>query len=142
MDRVIAERGALNVFETTQHPSAMAFSQGGQRVVTGVEDGAVRVWDVAASQAVGQPMTGRTGAVLSVALSPDGKRIATGSNDHTVRMWDAATGQPIGAPMTSHTDKVTQRGVQPRRTSASSPAVGTAPCGCGTPTPASRSGRR
>ena len=56
---------------------------------------------------------------------PTAHRIVSGSLDKTVRVWDADTGQPIGEPLTGHTDTVTQRGVQSRRHTASSPAVGT-----------------
>ena len=57
----------------------------------------MRVWDAATGKPVGQPLTGHTGEVFSVAFSPDGNRIVSGSDDKTVRLWDAATGQPIGA---------------------------------------------
>ena len=67
----------------------------------------MRVWDAATGQPVGQPLTGHTDPVTSVAFSPDGKRIVSGSWDKTVRVWDAATGQPVGAPLTGHTDWVT-----------------------------------
>ena len=89
-----------------------------------------------------QPLTGHTGAVYSVAFSPDGTRIVSGSDDKTVRLWDADTGQPIGAAADRPHRRGVQRGVQPRRHSASSPAATTRRCGCGTPTPANRSASR
>ena len=64
---------------------------------------------------VGQPLTGHTDAVFSVAFSPDGKRIVSGSEDKTVRVWDAATGQPDRRAADRPHRHGDQRGVQPRR---------------------------
>ena len=70
------------------------------------DDNTVRLWDADTGQPIGQPLTGHTDAVCSVAFSPDGKRIVSGVGDKTVRLWDADTGQPIGQPLTGHTDSV------------------------------------
>ena len=85
---------------------------------------------------------GTQSAVYSVAFSPDGKRIVSGSWDKTVKVWDAATGQERSAhPQRAH-GLGRQRGVQPRRQDASSPAATTRRCRCGTRTRASRSASR
>ena len=42
-------------------------------------------------------LTGRTGAVLSVAFSLDGKRVVSGSADNCVHIWDAATGAEVSS---------------------------------------------
>jgi hypothetical protein len=65
---------------------------------------------------LGQPLTGHTDFVSSVAFSPDGHTLASGSWDGTVRLWNVAdpahaapigqplTGQPLtGQPLTDHT---------------------------------------
>ena len=77
-------------------------SPDGTRFVSGNDDKTVRVWDAGTGQQVGDPLTGHTAPVESVAFSPDGTRIASGSFDKTVRLWDAATGHQLGDPLTSH----------------------------------------
>jgi len=47
-------------------------------------------------EALFYPLSGHTGAVLSVAFSYDGKFLASGSRDKTVRLWDVATRAPFG----------------------------------------------
>ena len=67
------------------------------------------MWDAATGSPVGEPLTGHTGPVSSVAVGQaDGRAIiASGSDDRTVRVWDAATGSPVGEPLTGHTGPVT-----------------------------------
>ena len=66
-------------------------------VVSGSDDGTVRVWDAATGTPVGDPLTGHTGPVNAVAVGElDGRTIVvSGSDDGTVRVWDAATGTAI-----------------------------------------------
>jgi WD40 repeat protein len=68
----------------------------------------VRVWDPATGGPIGQPLTGHTSFVKSVATAQlDGRPvIVSGSDDKTVRVWDLATGAPIGQPFTGHTSFV------------------------------------
>ena len=53
----------------------------------------MRLWDADTGQPVGDPLTGHTGAVYSVAFSPDGTRIASGS----ARQDGAAVGRATPA---------------------------------------------
>ena len=72
-------------------------------------DGTVRLWDVtdpAHPRPLGQPLTGGTGAVYSVAFSPGGHTLASGGSDGTVRLWDVADpAHPrlLGQPLTGGT---------------------------------------
>ncbi|WP_307873653.1 MULTISPECIES: TIR domain-containing protein, partial [unclassified Frankia] len=58
---------------------------------------------------IGEPLTGHTNGVRSVAFTANGRNLATGSRDRTVRLWDVtnpARPRAIGQPLTGHTDAV------------------------------------
>ncbi len=94
--------------------SSVAFSPDGKTLASGgcgkldnqghCTQGEIILWNVATRQPIGQPLTGHTSAITSVAFSPDGKTLASGSYDTTIILWDVATRQPIGQPpLTGHT---------------------------------------
>ena len=62
---------------------------------------AVRVWDLATGEQVGEPLTGNAHPVLAVATGVvDGRPVAVaGGEDRAVRVWDLATGQQVGAEL-------------------------------------------
>jgi WD40 repeat protein len=68
--------------------TSVAFSPDNQLVVTGDEDGLVRVWD----RESGTKMTDLRGhlqaTINSARFSPDGKLIVTAAEDGTTRIWD------------------------------------------------------
>ncbi|MFB7676580.1 AAA family ATPase [Kitasatospora purpeofusca] len=77
------------------------------RLVTGGNDGTVRIWNPATGAQEGEPLTGHDGGVNAVAVftAPDGTpRLATGGGDFdgTVRIWNPATHAHEGEPLTSH----------------------------------------
>ena len=75
----------------------MAFSPKGDLFAGAIESaGIVKVWNPATWDAVGQPLTGHTGEITSLAFSPDGKILAVGAGNDTVYLWNTRTGRPAG----------------------------------------------
>jgi WD40 repeat protein len=66
---------------------SIALSPDGKKVVSGSDDGAVRLWDIDTCKVIAK-WTGHTNIVVSVCWSRDGLRVLSGSNDGTVRQWD------------------------------------------------------
>lgn len=71
----------------------VAFSPNGQLLVSGSEDNALRVWDVAAGAGV-KTLRGHGSAVHSCTFSPDGQLILAG-DDQRVCLWDMAGYQEV-----------------------------------------------
>jgi WD40 repeat protein len=71
--------------------SDAAFTPDGRTVVTGGQDGTLRIWVPGEDQAT-RIDTGQ-GAVASVEVSPDGGTVASAGQDGTVRLW-STSGQP------------------------------------------------
>ncbi|MDB4971104.1 MAG: High-affnity carbon uptake protein Hat/HatR [Myxococcales bacterium] len=61
------------------------FAPDGKHLVSGAEDGVVRVWDIATGEAT--TLHGHSAEISSVSISPDGTHVATGSADKSVRLW-------------------------------------------------------
>ncbi|MGV9358558.1 hypothetical protein [Streptomyces misionensis] len=78
-------------------------------VVTGGDDGTVRLWDLATGEPAGEPLADHTGRVLAVATADlDGRPVAVSAGtDKAVRIWDLRTRRLRHAPLTGHTDWVT-----------------------------------
>jgi len=83
---------------------AMAELEGRPVVVSGSDDGSVRVWDLATDDPVGSPFTGHEGPVYAVAVTElEGRPVVvSGGDDDSVQVWDLATGDLIGRPFTEH----------------------------------------
>jgi WD40 repeat protein len=78
------------------------FNPQGDTIVTGCEDGGVRLWDLGNLEQPRACFQAHSGAVLYLAFSPDGKQIVTCSRDFTARLWDAATLQPVHEKPMAH----------------------------------------
>ncbi len=81
----------LRMFEGHTLPvQAVAYSPGGETVLTGGFDGTGRLWDADTGEVL---TTVEHGAwVWSVAFAPDGGRFLTAGEDGVARVWDIGTG--------------------------------------------------
>ena len=64
----------------------LAYVPGGDRLLSGGDDGVVHIWDVNAGKEVRHFATGSKG-VSSILVTPDGKQIITGGSDGVIRVW-------------------------------------------------------
>ncbi|MDO9020680.1 MAG: WD40 repeat domain-containing protein [Deltaproteobacteria bacterium] len=74
----------------TQYVQALAFSPDSRWLVSGSEDGTIRVWDVATG-ALRVQLSEHNAGVNSVAYSADGARLLSASDDDSILVWDTAT---------------------------------------------------
>lgn len=71
--------------------TALTFSRDGKKLASGLENGAIIIWDVA-SKSQNIILQGHTDEITSMKFSADGKFLASGSKDKTARVWDVASG--------------------------------------------------
>ncbi len=98
LDQVSAEYGG-EVRSLAGHKGAVtsvAYSPDGSYLLSGGEDGTLKLWETATGREV-RTFTGHKAGVTSVAFSPDGSMAVSGSNDSTLRLWDVASGRELRA---------------------------------------------
>jgi WD40 repeat protein len=74
----------------------------------------VQLWDVSdpgQPRRLGDPLTGHTNWVESVAFAPDGHTLATASFDKTVLLWDLSDLNALRADPTRRACSLTGRGL-------------------------------
>ena len=89
-------------------------------VVTGADDGKVRIWDVSnrdrlPTEPKTVPEDAHTAAVQAVAISPDGRYFATAAG-RDVFVWELASAKKLYALPAEHRDNVTAVGFTPQDT--------------------------
>jgi eukaryotic-like serine/threonine-protein kinase len=60
---------------------------------------AIRFWDVATGECLGEPLPHGDAKVVAAAFSPDGRTVVTASSDRSIQRWDVATRSPLGSPL-------------------------------------------
>src|SRR6266849_5432292 len=87
----------------TNRVRSVGFSPDGQHIVSGSDDGTIRVWNSMTGETAAGPFTTKnTGSANSVAFSPDAQHIVLGSFDGIIRVWNAITGETAAGPFTGH----------------------------------------
>ena len=97
--------------------NALTVSKDGQMLVTGGEDGTVKLWNFAAGLDSGEfpllhTLKGHSNAVLSVAITPNSQTIASGSWDSTIKIWDVNTGE-LRQTLAGHSQMVSALAISP-----------------------------
>jgi WD40 repeat protein len=84
--------------------SSVAFLPDGKRIVSGLSDHTVRIWNAVSFEELAK-LEGHQDPIWCVAVSPDGTHIASGSYDCTVRIWNAVSFEEL-AKLESHQDPI------------------------------------
>ncbi len=86
-----------DIFTLTGHAKSVntvAYSRNGAWLISGSDDGLVKLWDAFSGQLV-RDLTGHSDSVRCVSFSPDGNLIASSSADNRIILWEAATGRIV-----------------------------------------------
>ena len=78
----------------------LTFSQDGNQLVSGGDDGSIRCWNAAPlpERPRHQPLrtfSGHEQPIYALALTPDGRHLVSAGEDHTARVWDVETGRQL-----------------------------------------------
>jgi WD40 repeat protein len=77
------------VKETKKNVTSVSFSADGTRIVSGSDDGSIKVWDSVIGELI-NTLSGHSSQVKSVSINADGTRIVSGSGDG-IKLWDSVT---------------------------------------------------
>jgi len=90
-----ATRTMLHRLPTGSPVGALVFSPDGQRLLGGLQNGQIVVWDAGTGEEL-RRLEGHTGAVLALAYHPDLPQAISGSDDRRAILWNVDEGQQLG----------------------------------------------
>ncbi|HEY4642452.1 MAG TPA: WD40 repeat domain-containing protein [Thermoanaerobaculia bacterium] len=81
---------------------AASFSADGEHLVSGGEDGTIRLWNCRSGKELAAwenrlPRYYRSYPVYAVAFSPSGRAVISGGNDYAIKVWDGRSGEIVKA---------------------------------------------
>jgi len=76
-------------------PPALTFSPDSSTLISGGNEGLIKICDVAHRQCMASFVAHAPMRVCSLAISPDGKTLVSSSTDHTIKLWDLKTQRPL-----------------------------------------------
>jgi WD40 repeat protein len=84
--------------------TAFAFTPDSSLLISGHDDGNVRIWSMMESEPV-RVLEWHKLPISAIAISPDGKRLACAGEDRIISLWDLNEGQRVGS-LLGHTDRI------------------------------------
>jgi uncharacterized caspase-like protein len=100
----VATARRLQTIEYSGIALSATFSRDGNKIVAGISDNTVKVWD-ASNGKVLHSLTGHSDDVQTVAVTPDGRFIVSGAEDKTLKVWEIDSGRLVRT-ISAHDDKV------------------------------------
>ncbi|WP_165960959.1 caspase family protein [Actinocrispum wychmicini] len=78
-------------------------------VLSGGEDGTVRIWDLITQRPIGEPLRPGSRSITALAVGEMGEFTVAvvGGSDGRLRMWDLSSGRPLGENLDGHTNEIT-----------------------------------
>jgi WD40 repeat protein len=96
------ESGAVQRLRShTGHVRGAVFTRNGERLVTGSEDGSLKVWDMTRLESQ-TAVSGHEEWVRGIAVTPDGREAISAGRDGAVRIWSLDDGREV-ATLAGHT---------------------------------------